>query len=483
MATALVSLTAVLLIASDAAAHVGSPDVFFDAMAGPYRVLVTVRPPRAIPGVAAVEILTEATGVRQVRIVPMPLTGPGAQFAPLPDIATRSPDDPRLYTGTLWMMSAGAWQVRVTVEGDRGSGQMAVPVPTLPQATLAMTVPIRILLSALMLLLCAGFVAIVAALGREATLEPGETAGPAARRRGRIAGAIAAVVVVAAVVSGNWWWNAEASQYARYVYRPLEATPSVTSDGHLTLVVRDPGWIGLRRSDDFVPDHGHPMHLFILSPALDRLWHLHPIDTGSGTFEQVLPDIPKGGYELFADVVHSTGISETITSRLATSGIDGSPLAGDDSAWSAPSSGGAADSAPLPDGGRIVWIGRRQPLKPGELTLFTFRVDDAAGRPATDLELYMGMPGHAVFVRRDRRVFAHVHPSGSAPMAAVHIGEQSIGGGAIGAGQDHSQHATGGLPAIVSFPYGLPERGDYRIFVQVKRSGRIDTGAFDARVE
>jgi hypothetical protein len=23
-----------------------------------------------------------------------------------------------------------------------------------------------------------------------------------------------------------------------------------------------------------------------------------------------------------------------------------------------------------------------------------------------------GMPGHAIFVKRDRRVFAHVHPSG-----------------------------------------------------------------------
>ena len=43
-----------------------------------------------------------------------------------------------------------------------------------------------------------------------------------------------------------------------------------------------------------------------------------------------------------------------------------------------------------------------------------------------DLELYMGMPGHAMFVRRDRRVFAHVHPSGSAPMAALEIGERSL---------------------------------------------------------
>jgi len=67
-------------------------------------------------------------------------------------------------------------------------------------------------------------------------------------------------------------------------------------------------------------------------------------------------------------------------------------------------------------------------------------------------------------------------------MAAMQIGERSLGGAAHAAGRDHA-HVGGGLPAVVSFPFGLPERGDYRIFVQIKRSGRIETGAFDARVE
>ena len=137
-----------------------------------------------------------------------------------------------------------------------------------------------------MLVLCGGFVSIVSAIARETGLEAGPDAGAAraparpyrgphrrVRRRQRHDRL------------GNWWWGAEASSYARYVYKPLQATPSVTSDGRLRLDLRDPGWLASRRLDDFVVDHGHLMHLFVVSPTLDHLWHLHPDQTASGAFE------------------------------------------------------------------------------------------------------------------------------------------------------------------------------------------------------
>ena len=55
---ALALTIAASLLPCGVAAHIGSPDVFLDGQAGPYRVLITVRPPYAVPGVADVEILT-----------------------------------------------------------------------------------------------------------------------------------------------------------------------------------------------------------------------------------------------------------------------------------------------------------------------------------------------------------------------------------------------------------------------------------------
>jgi len=103
-------------------------------------------------------------------------------------------------------------------------------------------------------------------------------------------------------------------------------------------------------------------------------------------------------------------------------------------------------------------------------------VEDGAGKPAADMELYMGMLGHAAFVRSDRSVFAHVHTSGSVPMAALALTQPE---------NPHAGHMamSEGLPAEVSFPYGFPKSGDFRIYVQVKRGGAILTGVFDARVE
>jgi hypothetical protein len=116
-------------------------------------------------------------------------------------------------------------------------------------------------------------------------------------------------------------------------------------------------------------------------------------------------------------------------------------------------------------------------------------VQDKDGHPAQDLEPYMGMAGHAEFVRSDLSVFAHVHPAGSVSMAALDLAQAGLTGGVDSTPEAMSMPMSmpvsqpGPIPPEVRFPYGFPQAGDYRIFVQIKRAGHVETGVFDAHVQ
>ncbi len=501
------SLFAILLLAPLAAAHVGSPDVFFEGNAGPYPLFVTVRLPQVIPGVAEIEIRTQSSDVQEVRIVPLRLTGAGSEYVPTPDVAARSKQDPQFFTGSLWLMEGGALQVRIMVEGARGRGEMAVPVSSLAQRVLPMQKPLGAILLAMLALLAAGAVSIAGAGAREARLEPGVAPTVPSRRRARVVMAIAAALVLGLIFLGGSWWNTEAARYANNVYKPPLVHATLEPDGRL-LLRGEPGHLGTRfglpsetRLDDLIPDHNHLMHLFLVRvPGMDAFWHLHPDQIEPGVFAERLPPMPPGRYRIFADIVHRSGFPETQVGEVTLPAFPGTAIAGDDCAWTgAPLSTAAADLSTngsisgstisnLPGGGRMVWERPAGALKAKRATSFQFVVEDAEGKPVGDMEPYMGMPGHAEFIGADLSVFAHVHPSGSVSMAALEIAQSGRPGGdlslaAMPGMQGMSADTTSHLEAKVSFPYGFPQPGLYRIFIQVKHGGRIETGVFDARVE
>jgi hypothetical protein len=222
------------------------------------------------------------------------------------------------------------------------------------------------------------------------------------------------------------------------------------------------------------------MHLYMVSTsAMDRVWHLHPELTQGSTFTQQLPDVPAGRYALYADVVHENGIGETATTTLDLPEIHGQPLQGDDAGASVPTLSEGdynRNVTMLSDGYQLVWLRPNTPLRVRQPHEFRFQLLDPQGRPADQMDLYMGMLGHAAFVGTDGSVFAHVHPIGSVPMPALGLAQPD---------NPHAMHQMmpSGIPAEVSFPYGFPKPGSYRIFVQMKRAGRIETGAFSVHVE
>jgi hypothetical protein len=477
---------AVLLMAPSALAHVGSPEVYFEGDAGAYHLLVTVNPPAMIPGVAQVQVRAVSGSVTHIRIFPVYVNGKDQGLPPTADEMQVLPGDAQSFTGNVWLMQSGSWEVRAEVDGPQGPGRLAVPVPAFARRTLPMQKSLGVLLLGLALFLSVGIIFIAGAAAREGVLEPGETPSPLRKRGGRIAMTLATIAVVGLLALGNWWWNVAATdlkQTMLYTSPPL--TTSLESDGHFTLHIGDDSWHTLRKeqwSMKLIPDHGHLMHTFLLRvPALDQFTHLHPEQMPDGSFGVDLPRLPAGRYQVFADIVRGSGFPETMVAEVNLPDVPGKPYRGDDSGVETPplsATSRATDTSPLPHGGRMVWMREQGDLKSGLLTWFRFRVEDAQGKALQDLEPYMGMAGHAMFVRSDLAVFAHVHPAGSVPMASLAIAQKEQK--EMTAAMDHS--AMGALSPVVTFPYGFPQPGAYRIFVQVKCHGEVETGVFDAHV-
>ena len=489
-------LTILLVLAATTSlyAHVGSADVFYEGDAGPYHLFVTVRMPQVIPGVAEIQVRSASNEVQGIQVVPMRLTGPGSNLPPIPDAAQRSKDDPQFFVSNLWLMEFGALQVRIQAEGAKGKGELSVPVPSFARQSLPMDGFLRGLLGFFLLFLTVGLVLIAGAVVRESSTPPGEQPQPKRATRARTVMAVTVVLVGLALFGSRAWWRAEAASYEKNVsfYKPPRAATTL-QDGNV-LVIRavgqDDRWSNKVKMEEVIPDHGHLMHLFLIGmPAMDRMWHLHPERIAGGAFSEKLPEMPAGQYQLFADVVDKNGFPWTLVGSVQLPQIDGGVLTGDDSSWTETKPGAklapAADTAeaPLADGGRMVWLRGNSPLKASVPTTFKFRVEEKDGSPARNLEPYMGMAAHAEVVSSDLTVFAHIHPAGSVSMAALELAQAGLAGAGRSGMSMSMASESSPLPAEFGFPYGFPRAGEYRIFVQVKRAGTVQTAVFDARVQ
>lgn len=292
-----------------------------------------------------------------------------------------------------------------------------------------------------------------------------------------------------------------------------------------------------------IPDHGKLMHAFLVrTPGLDAFAHLHPDRVDTLQYTSALPStLPGGKYLLYADIVYRSGFAETLTDTVdvpflkisaeaaaAAKSIDTDdswlvtePMGVKANAVNVPHldndmvvCGKPGASVKLEDGSTMLWMDKPSKLlEASKLYTLKFAVADAQGKAVT-LEPYLGMGGHAAILRSDGTVYIHLHPVGTYSMAAEGSLVNRIADtsrtfrfpNAVTFRDSIDAYVTklktlpeaeknkllmAGMPPMshtmktnnmVEFPYAFPRAGHYRIWVQVKRNGRVLTGVFDTQV-
>jgi hypothetical protein len=488
-------------------AHVGSPDVFYDGMVGPYPARITIRMPNVVPGRAEISVRVQFSQPVEISFLPLySLTA--ITNAPPPDIGRLVTGETSLYAGELWLMSFGAYSVEVRIKGKEGEGSTQIPVTSVAIRQLPLPFFLGKLLLVLAAVLVIGGIGIAAAAGREAALPTGTLPEKRQRRNGYLAATAATLIFIAALAGGKFWWSVEEKSFRRHLL--AGAWPDLSTDvrlsGNQRILQLEVGKTFFEQNNRFslIPDHGKLMHLFLVREATrDAFAHLHPIRKEGFTFEVVVPPLPEGRYAIFCDLTFEGGVSSTATnsillppmpnaSETASTAIEHDP----DDSWAS----FAADTIPAsttaetvyrsPDGARVTWKSQK-PLRVKQDASFKFEVTDSASESVA-LEPYMGMLCHAAVLRSDGSIFAHLHPAGNFSMAAQSFFEtklanetkaESLAPLSDGA-QDHTMHHhhSGSATSSVYLPYEFPEPGNYRIWVQFKINGRILTAVFDATV-
>src|SRR5262245_15447832 len=503
MIRALVLAIVVAFLSFSARAHVGSPDVFYDGMIGPYPSRVTIRMPNVVPGRAEISVRVQTDKLVEASFLPV-YAHTAATNAPPPDIGRVVPGETNLFTGELWLMSFGAYSVEVRVKGDQGDGVVQIPVTSVAIRQLPLPSVLGKVLLLLGTILVVGGIGIAAAAFREAALPPGAVAGKLNRRHGWIAAGITATILAFALIGGKYWWAAEEDNFRQHLREgawPDLATALQTANGENILRLEvGKKFFQQNRRLALIPDHGKMMHLFLVREgSRDAFAHLHPIRKDGYQFEVAVPPPPEGRYAIYCDLAFEGGVCSTATNSIQLpSGSSGSTLQHDpDDSWASqlpgaiPAATAANPVYRLPEGEQVVWQ-LQKPLRVNQDASLRFAVTDSTGAPVA-LEPYMGMLCHAAVLRADGTVFAHLHPAGNYSMAAQSYFENKLANETKVAAkespgdtaEDHRMHHGHANPAVSSvyLPYEFPEPGDYRIWVQFKSGARILTAAFDAHVD
>lgn len=196
------------------------------------------------------------------------------------------------------------------------------------------------------------------------------------------------------------------------------------------------------------------LHLLATDSEFSSLVHEHAGKLGSDGRFQVAMQFPKPGtYHVYADAV-PTGVGQQVVrfevTVDATTGMTVSKQApaGEAEGYSGPYS--------------VRFDG---PLRAGTESMMGLAILKD-GMPAMDLELYLGVPAHAVFVSTDDLSYVHAHAMAADASKGSHASH----------GVNHNLEAA--IPAKLMLHATFSRAGRYALWVQFKGGGQVQTVPF-----
>jgi hypothetical protein len=200
--------------------------------------------------------------------------------------------------------------------------------------------------------------------------------------------------------------------------------------------------------------HEHPLHVTVVSADLSYFDHVHPVPQADGSLQLDYHFPHPGHYLIFGEYFPVgqrdqafrfpiiVGESELTTDlpRLELSPADAKSIDGHPEV-----------TAEL--------VCQPRTLTAGTHSMLLFRLADR-GQPVIDLQPYMGAMGHCAILSEDTQTFLHCHPEQVYPT---------------------TRDSRGGPD--IAFHTAFPHPGNYKIWAQFKRDGKVVVADFVVEVK
>ncbi len=146
--------------------------------------------------------------------------------------------------------------------------------------------------------------------------------------------------------------------------------------------------------------HEKPMHLLVVSKDLAEFYHIHPAQSADGSY-RISHVFPNGGeYKLYADFTPKDAVQVVEQIDIKVAGMERAKVA------LQPDTSFEKTVEDL----KVVMKPSAEIKAGQELTLDFQAFDALSGKPATDLQNYLGELAHFVIISEDLNYFINAHP-------------------------------------------------------------------------